>query len=124
MDRVTGKPLAGADHLRQSIADILGTPLGTRIGRRDYGSELPELMDQPMNDLGRIRVFAATALAIMRQERRARISRIALAAGDTPGAFVIRIVGRRVDVAAPIAALDLSIPVRAMSALAARKDLP
>ncbi len=118
MDRRTGKPLSGADHLRQSIEDIIGTPLGTRIGRRDYGSEVPELMDQPMNDLGRIRVFAATALAIMRQEKRARISRIAFAAGDTPGTFVVRIVGRRVDVAAAIAALDLTIPVRAKSALA------
>lgn len=119
MDRRTGKPLAGADHLKQSIEDILGTPLGTRLGRRDYGSELPELMDQPMNELGRIRVFAATALAIMRQERRARISRIGLAPGDRPGAFAIRIVGRRVDVAAAIAALDFTIPVRAKSALVA-----
>ncbi|HET9511389.1 MAG TPA: GPW/gp25 family protein [Sphingomonas sp.] len=119
MDRLTGKPISGVDHLRQSIADILGTPLGTRIGCRDYGSELPELLDQPMNDLGRIRVFAATALAIMRQERRARISRIALTHGDTSGAFAIRIVGRRVDVAAGAAPLDLTIPVRATTALAA-----
>lgn len=119
MDRQTGKPLAGADHLEQSIADILGTPLGTRVGRREYGSELPELMDQPMNELGRIRVFAATALAIMRQEKRARISRIGFAAGDTPGAFVLRIVGRRVDVAASVATLDLTIPIRAASALTA-----
>jgi len=119
MDRQTGKSLAGADHLKQSIADILGTPLGTRIGLREYGSELPELMDQPMNELGRIRVFAATALAIMRQEKRARISRIAFAAGATPGAFVIRIVGRRVDVTASVAAIDLTIPIRAASALAA-----
>lgn len=118
MDRRTGKPLAGADHIRQSIEDILGTPLGTRLGRRDYGSELPELFDQPMNELGRIRVFAATALAIMRQERRARISQISLATGATRGAFVIRIIGRRVDVAAAVAALDLTIPVRASSALA------
>ena len=119
MDRNTGALLTGADHIRQSIADILGTPLGTRIGRRDYGSELPELFDQPMNELGRIRVFAATALAIMRQERRVRISRIALAGTDAPGAFALRIVGRRVDVAAPTATLDLTIPVRAASALTA-----
>ena len=119
MDRRTGKPLAGADHIRQSIEDILGTPIGTRLARRDYGSDLPELMDQPMNDLGRIRVFAATALAIMRQEKRVRISRIGFAAGDKPGAFVLRIVGRRVDVVASIAALDLTIPIRAASALAA-----
>lgn len=119
MDRNTGALLTGADHIQQSIADILGTPLGTRIGRRDYGSELPELFDQPMNELGRIRVFAATALAIMRQERRVRISRIALAGSDAPGAFALRILGRRTDVAAPTATLDLTIPVRAASALTA-----
>lgn len=118
MGRLTGKPLAGAAHLKQSIEDILSTPLGTRIGRRDYGSDLPELMDQPMNELGRIRVFAATALAIMRQERRVRVSRIGLTAA-TPGVFAIRIVGRRVDVGAAVASLDFTIPVRAKSALVA-----
>ncbi len=119
MNRDTGAPLAGANHISQSIADILGTPLGTRIGRRDYGSELPELFDQPMNDLGRIRVIAATALAIMRQEKRVRISRIGFAPGAAPGAFDLRLVGRRVDVAASAAALDLTVPVRAASALTA-----
>ena len=119
MDGNTGAMLAGADHIRQSIADILGTPLGTRIGRREYGSELPELFDQPMNELGRIRILAATALAIMRQERRVRVSRIGIAGGAEPGSFALRIVSRRVDVAAPIATLDLTIPVRAASALTA-----
>ncbi|NBO96416.1 MAG: phage baseplate protein, partial [Betaproteobacteria bacterium] len=34
----TGQPLAGIDHLRQSIRDILTTRIGTRVMRRDYGS--------------------------------------------------------------------------------------
>lgn len=119
MDRLTGKPLSGADHIGQSIADILGTPLGTRIGRRDYGSELPELLDQPMNDLGRIRVFAATAQAIQRQERRIRIARIGLTRDAAAGAFVLRMVGRRTDTAGVAATIDLTIPIRGASALAA-----
>ena len=45
MSAVTGKPLEGLDHLRQSIADILSTPIGTRVGRREYGSLLAELVD-------------------------------------------------------------------------------
>jgi phage baseplate assembly protein W len=32
------KPLAGIEHLRQSIRDILTTPIGSRIMRRDFGS--------------------------------------------------------------------------------------
>lgn len=118
MNRSTGKPLAGAAHLEQSIGDILGTPRGTRVGRRDYGSDLPELLDQPMNDLGRIRVFAATALALMRQEGRARLSRVSLGRGVDAGAYVLRIQGTRTDTVTPAAPLDLSIPVRAASALA------
>ena len=110
MDRHTGRPLAGADHLRQSIADILSTPVGTRIGRRDYGSLLPELLAQPLNDLGRLRIFAAAALALLRQEERARIERITLDAGDAPGRAVLRIVGRRADVApAQPFAFDLNL---------------
>lgn len=118
MDRTTGTAIDGADHLEQSIADILGTPLGTRLARRDYGSDLPELLDQPMNALGRVRVFAATAQAIMRQEARARIRRVSLERTAIPGAYALRIQGTRTDTAAPAAALDLSIPVRAASALA------
>ncbi|WP_321163425.1 GPW/gp25 family protein [Sphingomonas sp. Leaf38] len=117
MDRTTGAPLAGADHLRQSIADILGTPLGTRLARRDYGSTLPELLDQPMNDLGRMRVLAAAALALLRQEDRIRISRIAFTAGAWLGAYTLTITGRRTDAPAPAATVSLSVPVRAASAL-------
>lgn len=32
----TGRPLSGIDHLRQSIRDILTTPIGSRVMRRLY----------------------------------------------------------------------------------------
>lgn len=116
MDRITGKPLAGADHLEQSIGDILGTPLGTRIARREYGSLLPQLLDQPNNELGRIRIFAATALALQRQEGRARISRIVLSPGKSLSQAVVTITGRRTDLSgAP--AFSVSSTIRALSAL-------
>lgn len=44
MSRDSGKELKGIDHLRQSITDILTTPVGTRVWRRDYGSRLPRLV--------------------------------------------------------------------------------
>ena len=31
----TGKRLSGSDHLRQSVSDILSTPLGSRVLVRD-----------------------------------------------------------------------------------------
>lgn len=117
MDRRTGRPLAGAGHLAQSIDDILSTPLGTRIGRRDYGSLVPQLLDQPNNAAGRLRLFAAAALALLRQEGRARIDRVTLSAGAVPHQVVLTVHGRRADVAgAP--AFTASSSIRALSALA------
>lgn len=97
MDRHTGRALAGADHLVQSIDDILGTPLGTRLCRRDYGSLVPELLDQPNNELGRLRIFAAAAQALLRQEERCRVRRISLSAGTRPHEAVLTVSGDRTD---------------------------
>lgn len=41
----TGKRLSGVAHLRQSVSDILNTPVGSRVLVRDYGSDLFELLD-------------------------------------------------------------------------------
>ena len=119
MDRHTGTVCQGADHLAQSIDDILGTPLGTRLGRRGYGSMIPELLDQPNNDLGRMRIFAAAALALLRQEGRARLSRIVLSPGKLPHQAVLTVTGRRTDVAGnPV--FSASSTIRALSALVQR----
>ncbi|AOH83626.1 oxidoreductase [Sphingomonas panacis] len=119
MDRTTGKPLSGAPHLSQSVGDILGTPLGTRIGRREYGSIVPELLDHPLNDLTRVRIFAASALALQRQEPRLKAAQFTLARGAVPGSAVLTIDGRRTDVAAVNARVSLSVPIRSLTALSA-----
>lgn len=62
-----GKTLSGIDHLRQSLTDILRTPLGSRVGRRWYGSRLFELVDAPMNRATLADIYAATAEAISRK---------------------------------------------------------
>jgi hypothetical protein len=48
MSRTTGAAL-GDEHLAQSCEDIVTTPLGTRVMRRDYGCLLAELIDRPLN---------------------------------------------------------------------------
>jgi len=73
MDRATGKQLSGDEHLAQSIADILSTPLGSRVMRRDYGSLLPELLDRPLTAATRLLCAQATALAIARWEPRVTV---------------------------------------------------
>lgn len=118
MDRITGKPIEGLEYIRQSIGDILSTPIGTRLCLRDYGSHLPELLDQPANALTRLRIYAATALAISRQEPRIRLTRVSLAALDTPGAWQLDLVGTSTNAGAPDRPVSFSLPVRALSALA------
>ena len=74
----TGQTLAGLDHLRQSIADILSTPLNTRVMRRDYGSRIPELIDQPITPRLAVELYAATAEALRRWEPRFKLTRVRL----------------------------------------------
>ena len=75
-DATTGKTLSGLDHLRQSIRDILTTPLGSRVMRREYGSRLFDLVDNPLNDATIIELFAATAEALLRWEPRIKVQRV------------------------------------------------
>lgn len=79
MSRTTGLAIDEDAHIRQSIEDILTTPVGTRVKRRDYGSLLPELIDHPGNPGNLLRLRAATVMAVLRWEPRVRISTVGLA---------------------------------------------
>lgn len=48
MNRRSGFSISGVGHLKQSIEDILTTPIGSRIMRREYGSRLFEKIDNPI----------------------------------------------------------------------------
>lgn len=78
MSALTGKKISGVDHLKQSIADILNTPIGTRVMRRDYGSRLFELIDQPINRNSLIAIKSAVAEALSRWESRVVVKRVDL----------------------------------------------
>lgn len=109
MSRSTGLAIGDLEHLRQSIADILTTPLGSRVMRRDYGSLIPELIDQPLNGATVTRLYAATATALIRWEPRLRLSRVQLSLGSEPGSAVLDLDGVRVDSNAP---LSLRVPLK------------
>lgn len=76
MNAQTGLRIDGLDHIRQSVRDILATPLGSRVMRREYGSLLPELIDQPLNDALLLQAYAATIMALIRWEPRIRVTAI------------------------------------------------
>lgn len=111
MNRTTGTEIDGLEHIRKSVADILGTPLGTRAGRREYGSLLPDLIDQPMTPANILRVYAASAVAVSRGEDRIRLRRVGLSAGERPGSAVLILDGDRTDVAPANARTRLVLPL-------------
>lgn len=90
MNRNTGQPLSGIDHIRQSVNDILTTPLGSRVMLETYGSDLPDLVDNPSDTVTQIRVVMATAVALARWEPRIRVNSVKVAA-PTPGKIALTI---------------------------------
>lgn len=83
MNAATGRTINGLDHIRQSLANILTTPIGSRIMRRDYGSEVPELIDQPLNGATQLRIYAAVAYAVMLWEPRISLTNLQLERGQS-----------------------------------------
>ncbi|WP_375604600.1 GPW/gp25 family protein [Wolbachia endosymbiont of Anurida maritima] len=76
MSARTGKALEGIEHLKQSIIDILTTPINSRIMRRNYGSRLFELVDKPVNRDLTLEIYAATAEALEKWERRFKLEKV------------------------------------------------
>jgi phage baseplate assembly protein W len=76
MSASTGAAINGIDHLRQSVRDILTTPIGSRVMRRAYGSRLYALLDAPISEGLIAEVRAAVAAALARWEPRLKLSRV------------------------------------------------
>ena len=93
MNAETGRELTGLEHLKQSIADILNTPIGSRVMRRDYGSRLFELIDAPINRSTVVDIVAETAEALMKWEDRFVVSAVDVT-GAVVGQIVLRITGK------------------------------
>lgn len=92
ISRHTAQPIGRDAHIDQSIKDILSTPIGTRVMRRDYGSNLPDLIDRPINGETAVDLFQATAEAIDRWEPRLDLQRVEIA-GASAGNVELRLVG-------------------------------
>lgn len=74
ISRTTGQSIDTIDHIKQSIEDILFTPIGSRVMRREYGSLIFKLLDSPFSDATRLQVMAATATAISTWEDRIELT--------------------------------------------------
>lgn len=106
-DRTTGVAIDGIDRLRQSIEDVLTTPRGSRVLRRDYGSDLPLRVGAPLNGETVVDVYADAAIALDTQIADFELARIEITAVE-PGRFGFRleadhpaldgVAGRSIDV--------------------------
>lgn len=78
MNKETGTTLTEREHILQSLRTLVLTPVASRIKRRDYGSVIPELIDQPLNTATMLRLYSATATAIVKWEPRVTLSGLQL----------------------------------------------
>lgn len=83
MNAITGRRLDGIEHIKQSIREILTTPIGSRIERREFGSLLPELVDQPQSVALTMQLRAAAVMALAQWEPRIRMMSVSF---DATGA--------------------------------------
>ena len=116
MNRITGATITGLEHLRQSVGDILSTPIGSRVMRREYGSLVPELIDHPDNNASQVRLFSAVASALLRWEPRFRLTRVGVQRdAERPGYALIELHGSYHEGRRP-APLSLQVSVTAKNA--------
>ncbi|WP_447518590.1 GPW/gp25 family protein [Escherichia coli] len=94
MSQGNGKAITDTDHLRQSVRDILLTPQGSRIARREYGSLLSALIDQPQNPELRLQVMSAVYVALSRWEPRLTLDSITIGS-NFDGSMVVELTGQR-----------------------------
>lgn len=92
-DRRTGRPLTDFDHVRQSIEVILTTPIGSRVMRREFGSEVFDLIDRPMTDQVILAVYSAAVMAIARWEPRYAVTGCRIAGAAANGTLSLELSG-------------------------------
>lgn len=107
MSRITGRLISRAESIRQSISDILTTPVGSRLMRREYGSLVPDLIDQPLNPVTILQLYSAVVMSVMRWEDRITLSSVRLTS-LTSGQLELAIEGEEVDTSEQ---LNLNIPL-------------
>lgn len=95
MNSKTGRTITDMDHINQSVKDILITPIGSRVERRDYGSLLFLLLDNPNTDATRLRIISATVMALNQWEPRIKLNSVNVSTDSEK--LILQITGSRTD---------------------------
>lgn len=88
----TGGAVEGWDHVVQSIQTILATRLNARVFRREFGSEVPALVDAPMNEASVLMLYVAVAEALERWEPRFELTDVSVD-GAATGVITMTLIG-------------------------------
>ena len=83
MNSQTGLSISEAEHIRQSVRDILVTPIGSRVMRREYGSLLAAMIDRPQSPALRLQIMAACYSAIQKWEPRISLTTVNVVFSET-----------------------------------------
>ena len=92
MSRYNGSELTELEHIRQSLEDIATTPIGSRLMRREYGTLLASLMDQPIGQALYLKIYSTLYSAYVRWEDRIEISQISVAELNK-GQLILDVIG-------------------------------
>lgn len=93
VNALTGKPLTDWQHTEQSLRKVLGTPIESRVMRRDFGTKIFDYIDAKMTAANILGVYAAAAEAIEAWEPRFRAYRASVSAASADGALDLTLYG-------------------------------
>lgn len=88
-----GKSLSNWGHVEQSVRKILKTPKRSRVMRRNFGSDLPDLIDAKMTRRNVLAVYSAAARAILEWEPRYRMTAGRVTRAEAGGSITLEIFG-------------------------------
>ncbi len=89
----TGRTISDMEHLRQSITNILSTPIGSRIMRRDYGSRLFKRLDAPLTGELLAEIYADVVEALFSYEPRFEVTNVSVVSMDQ-GHLILDVTGK------------------------------
>ena len=89
----TGRSIEDMEHLRQSITNILSTPIGSRIMRRDYGSRLFKRLDAPLTGELLAEIYADVVDALFSYEPRFEVTNVSVVSMDQ-GHLILDVTGK------------------------------
>ncbi|BCU54054.1 GPW/gp25 family protein [Enterobacter kobei] len=105
--RSDGRTITDTDHISQSLNDILRTPVGSRVMRRDYGSLLAAMIDQPQTPALELQIMVACYVAILKWEPRITLSAVATER-QAGGKMIVNLTGQHADTGE---SLSLTLPL-------------